>query len=232
MATYVLIHGAWHGGWTWGGVAKELRAAGHDVYAPSLDGCGDRRSQIRPGITAETQGQEIADLLFYEDLNDVYLVATSAGGPVMMAAATRARKRIGRLYFVDALAPLAGEKVEHIVHRGPNHVPYERTDSSTGPSREDVATRLFTEFPEDMRDWVLDRLTKHPISVMEDTAPPSDFWSQKWAGAVIRCREAVNPPEPHQKRTAGKLGMTYWEIGSGHYPMLTHPEELAAMLMA
>lgn len=231
MANFVLIHGAWHGGWTWREVAKHLRAAGHNVYTPSLEGCGERRGQVRAGITAETQGREIADLMFYEDLDDVRLVATSAGGPVMMAAATRARSRIARLYFVDALAPLAGEKVEHIVHRGPNHVPYERTDSTTGPSREDVATRLFSQFPEELREWVLDRLTKHPISPMEDTAPPTDFWNQKWYGAVVRCREAVNPPEAHQRRTADRLGITYWEIGSGHYPMLTHPEELAAMLM-
>ncbi|HEU0154700.1 MAG TPA: alpha/beta fold hydrolase, partial [Stellaceae bacterium] len=73
MATYVLIHGAYQGGWIWQPTAARLQAAGHRVYAPSLDGCGDRRHQLRAGITVETHAADIAELLFYEDLNDVVL---------------------------------------------------------------------------------------------------------------------------------------------------------------
>ena len=80
MATYVLVHGAYQGGWIWKPVATRLRAAGHLVYAPSLDGCADRRQALRPGITVTTHAQEVAQLLFYEDLREVVLVGTSAGG--------------------------------------------------------------------------------------------------------------------------------------------------------
>src|SRR6201987_5338958 len=80
MATYVLVHGSNQGGWIWQPVANLRRAAGHQVYAPSLDGCGERKSQMRPGITAETQANEVAQLMFYEDLKDVMLVGTSYGG--------------------------------------------------------------------------------------------------------------------------------------------------------
>ena len=80
MATYVLVHGSNQGGWIWQPLADRLRAAGHRVYAPSLDGCGERKGQMRPGITTETQAGEIAQLLFYEDLKDVVLVGTSYGG--------------------------------------------------------------------------------------------------------------------------------------------------------
>ena len=80
MATYVMIHGAYQGGWIWKPTATRLREAGHLVYAPSLDGCGDRRGSLRPGISVETHATEIADLLFYEDLNDVVLTGTSSGG--------------------------------------------------------------------------------------------------------------------------------------------------------
>ena len=76
MATYVLLHGAYQGGWIWQPVATRLRAAGHTVYAPTLDGCGERAHLLRPGITVETQAQEIAHLLFYEDLQDVVLVGS------------------------------------------------------------------------------------------------------------------------------------------------------------
>ena len=76
MATYVLLHGAYQGGWIWQPVTTRLRAAGHTVYAPTLDGCGERAHLLRPGITVGTQAQEIAQLLFYEDLQDVVLVGT------------------------------------------------------------------------------------------------------------------------------------------------------------
>src|SRR5207248_11076053 len=79
MPTYILIHGAYQGGWIWKPVATRLRAAGHLVYAPTLDGCGERGQLVRAGITVGTHGREIAQLLFYEDLSDVVLVGTSSG---------------------------------------------------------------------------------------------------------------------------------------------------------
>ena len=57
MATFVLMHGSYQGGWIWQPVASRLRAAGHQVYAPSLDGCGERKDQVRAGITTETPGR-------------------------------------------------------------------------------------------------------------------------------------------------------------------------------
>src|SRR4051812_29017661 len=106
MATYVLIHGVWHGGWIWKPVAIGLEAAGHLVYHPSLDGCGERRGSARAGITLDSQSREVADLLFYEDLNDVILVGTSAGGPVICRTAELRPEPIKRLVFIDALAPM------------------------------------------------------------------------------------------------------------------------------
>ena len=80
MATFVLLHGAYQGGWIWGLVRERLEANGHRVYAPSLDGCGERAHSLRHGITTETHGAEIAALLEMEDLTDVVMVATSSGG--------------------------------------------------------------------------------------------------------------------------------------------------------
>src|ERR1700676_4069942 len=117
MATYVLVHGSYQGGWIWQKVAARLRAAGHEVYAPSLDGCAERKSTVRPGITTETQAEEVAQLLFYEDLRNVVLVGTSSGGMVACRCAELMRDRIGRLVFVDALALLDGEKIRDIVTR-------------------------------------------------------------------------------------------------------------------
>src|ERR1700738_994247 len=111
MTTFVLIHGANQGGWIWQPTAARLRAAGHLVHAPSLDGCAERRPSLRPGITTATHAAEIAELMFYEDLRDVVLAGTSAGGMVLCRAAELARDRIARLVFVDALGLFGGERV-------------------------------------------------------------------------------------------------------------------------
>src|SRR5438105_1715976 len=105
MSTYVLVHGSWTGGWVWKLVAERLRAAGHEVHHPTLDGCAERSDALRSGITLDTQGKEIGDYLFYQDLSDVVLVGTSSGGMVIARAAELARARIRRLVFIDALCP-------------------------------------------------------------------------------------------------------------------------------
>src|SRR5512145_1491229 len=227
MATYILLHGAYQGGWIWQPVATRLRAAGHTVYAPTLDGCGERAHLLRPGITVGTQAQEIAQLLFYEDLQDVVLVGTSAGGMVICKAAELARDRVARLVFVDALALLPGERVDDIVTRlGPR----ETTTVATGPTRADAEKRLFADLDPETRAWALARYTLHPIAAADGPMEPTTFWEQSWPATVIRCRRSVNPPEAHQRRTAERLGADYHEMDTGHYPMLSQPDELTRLL--
>src|SRR5437868_3931785 len=134
MTTFVMIHGAYQGGWIWKPVATRLRTQGHVAYAPTLDGCGERRHQVRAGISVATHAQEIAEILFYEDLRDVVLVGTSSGGMVLAKAAELARERIARLSFVDALALLPGERVDEIAKRA---TPREIGALTTGYSRAD-----------------------------------------------------------------------------------------------
>jgi pimeloyl-ACP methyl ester carboxylesterase len=228
MATYVLVHGAYQGGWIWKPVATRLRAAGHLVHAPTLDGCAERRPQARPGITVATQAQEIARFLFCEDLTDVVLVGTSSGGMVICKTAELAPDRIARLVFVDALALLAGEKVADIVKRS---TIYETTDVSTGPTKADAEQRLFADLDPRTRAWALARYTPHPVAALEAPMELGAFWTQPWPATVIRCRRSVNPPEAHQRRTAERLKAAWHELDAGHYPMLSHPDELTRLLL-
>jgi pimeloyl-ACP methyl ester carboxylesterase len=228
MASYVLIHGAYQGGWIWAPTAARLRALGHTVYAPSLDGCGERRHQLRPGITTESHAVEIAELMFYGDLHDVVLTGTSAGGMVLCRAAELARERIGRLVFVDALALLDGERVAEIVIRP---TPRVALGHGVAPSREDAENRSFVDLTPDLRAFALARYTPHPIAAMEEPVSLERFWTLPWRTTVIRCRHAANPPEAHQRRAAARLGGKYLEIDAGHYPMLSHPDVLAPRLV-
>lgn len=229
MATYVLIHGAYQGGWIWSPVAARLRAAGHRVLAPTLDGCAERHHSVRPGITVGTHAQEVARLLFYEDLTDVVLAGTSSGGMVIVKAAELARERIGRLVFVDALALLPGERVDDIVKRA---TPNETTEVTTGPTRADAESRLFRDLDPATRVWALARITPHPIAALNAPMEPTTFWEQPWSATVIRCLRAANPPEAHQRRTADRLKAAWHEMDTGHYPMLSEPEALTRLLLA
>jgi len=226
MSTFVLIHGSYQGGWIWQRAASRLRGAGHTVYAPTLDGCAERKRQLRAGITTETQATEIAELLFYEDLSHVVMVGTSSGGMVLCRAAEMARDRIARVVFVDALALFDGERIRDIVQRS-TAVP---SGLAAGPSREDAETRLFADLDPATRAWALERYTLHPIGIYEHPVRLESFWTQPWPATVIWCRRAVNPGEVHQRRAAETLGAKWFELDTGHYPMLSTPDELTALL--
>lgn len=228
MATFVLIHGAYQGAWIWKPVAARLAAAGHHAHALTLDGCGERHHLLRRGITVGSHAQEVAQFLFYQDLSSVVLVGTSAGGMVLQKAAELARDRVGRIVFVDALALLPGERVDDIVKRA---APNETTDVATGPTPADAAHRLFRDLEPSTRAWALARITPHPVAALEAPMEATAFWELSWRATVIRCRRAVNPPEPHQRRTAERLKARWHELDTGHYPMLSAPEDLTRLLV-
>src|SRR2546426_30833 len=204
MATYVLVHGAYQGGWIWKPVVDRLRASGHRVYAPTLDGCAERHHLVRPGITAATHAQEVAQLLFYEDLDRVILVGTSSGGMVICKAAELARDRIARLVFVDALALMSGEKVGDIVKRVAAN---ETTAITTGPARPDAEKRLFADLDPYTRALALARFTPNPVSALEAPVEIGSFWNQAWPATGIRCRGLTNTPETRQRHPPGSADL-------------------------
>jgi len=155
MTTFVLIHGAYQGGWIWKTTAEDLQTRGHLVLTPTLDGCAERKGALRAGIDTESHAAEIAELLFYQDLQDVVLAGTSTGGMVMARAAELARERVARVVFADALALLDGEALPDIVKR-PTAV---NTELGTGPSRQDFETRLFVDLEPKVQAWALERCT-------------------------------------------------------------------------
>lgn len=227
MSTILLIHGAYQGGWIWRRTADALRALGHEVLAPSLDGCGERRHQLRAGISNESQARELAELLEFEDLHEVVLAATSSGGMVLCRVAELARARIARVVFVDALALFDGERLGDIVTRR-NPV---TTELGTGPSYEDARDRLFAELDPRTRDWALERYTPHPVAALEQPVRLQSFWEQAWNARVIWCRGSQNPPRAHQQRACDRLHADWRELDTGHYPMLQSPDALAALIV-
>ncbi len=109
MATFVIVHGAFGGGWEWREVAAHLRARGHEVFTPSLTGHAERVHLATPETGLETHIQDILNVLTYEDLHEVVLTGQSYGGMVITGVADRVPERLRHLVYLNALVPQDGQ---------------------------------------------------------------------------------------------------------------------------
>jgi pimeloyl-ACP methyl ester carboxylesterase len=117
-STFVIVHGAWGGGWAWQKVDRMLRARGHEVYRPTLSGLGERVHLAGTAIGLDTHIDDVVNVLIYEDLRDVVLVGHSYGGMVITGVADRAPDRIRRMVYLDAFVPNDGESLMAITGNG------------------------------------------------------------------------------------------------------------------
>ena len=109
MATFVLVHGAMHGGWCWREVRARLTASGHEVYAPTLTGQGDRRDGLTPEVGIATHVADLAELLWFEDLRDVHLVLHSYAGVLAGPVAEQAARRLASVTYLAAFIAAPGQ---------------------------------------------------------------------------------------------------------------------------
>jgi pimeloyl-ACP methyl ester carboxylesterase len=115
MATFVIVHGGWGGGWEWTPVARKLRDRGHEVFTPTLTGLGERE-HIRPSeVTLSDHMEDIEATILFEDLSEVILCGHSYGGMVVTGVADRIPDRIRALVHLDAFAPNDGESLRDLV---------------------------------------------------------------------------------------------------------------------
>ncbi len=113
--TFVLVHGAWGGGWDWKHVDDLLTADGYKVYRPTLTGLGEHSNLASTNIDLDTHIQDIVNVILWENLHDVVLVGHSYGGMVITGVADRIPDRIKHVIYVDALLPNNGEDVNSII---------------------------------------------------------------------------------------------------------------------
>ena len=125
MGTFVLVHGAWIGGEIWQPIARPLRAAGHDVHAPTLTGVGARSHLLRAGIDLDTHITDILNVIKFEELSDIVLVGHSYGGMVVTGVVDAVPDKIVALVYLDAFVPENGQSLGDLVAAG-------RTPALTG----------------------------------------------------------------------------------------------------
>ena len=165
MATFVLVHGAWHGGWCWREVADSLRGRGHLVHAPTLTGLAERQHLIDSVDGPDTHVEDIVNLVLWEDLRGIVLVGHSYGGLVITGTASRIAERIERLVYLDAFVPEeSGQNLSP--HTNPERAAEiaaaRRPDGHVNPSGFD---RWISD-PE-RKAWLRTMTTAHPGPCME-----------------------------------------------------------------
>ncbi|HET9246308.1 MAG TPA: alpha/beta fold hydrolase, partial [Xanthobacteraceae bacterium] len=109
--TFVLVHGAWHGGWCWRRVADRLQKGGHKVFTPTMTGLGERSHLLDGKVNLATHVRDIANVIKWESLNDIVLVGHSYGGLIISGVAEEMREAIGSIVFLDAFVPENGDSL-------------------------------------------------------------------------------------------------------------------------
>jgi pimeloyl-ACP methyl ester carboxylesterase len=235
MNTFVLVHGAWHGGWCWRHLVPLLRARGHEVHHPTLTGLGERshlRGPVGTGLGLDTHVEDVLAVLEYEDLREVVLVGHSYGGMVVTGVADRAADRLQHLVYLDAWLPHDGESLFDLMRP-------ERRDSFRERARQhgglvpSPPPQLFGVTAPPTVDWLAARLGPQPVRTFEQPlvlrSPPEVISLPR---TYIRCTEGplVSIFDPFAARARATSGWRYEELRTGHDAMVTAPHELASAL--
>ena len=239
MATFVLVHGAWHGGWCWWKTAPLLRKAGHTVLAPSLTGLGDREHLARkmpPAVlNLDLHIRDITALLQSNDINDAILVGHAYAGMVITGTAELCPERISALVYVNGVAPAHGEAMIDQLEavRGPEFVARIRDYIATGEpfmaqptTAEEIEQRWAISDPAD-QDFVLPRLSPQPTLTFAQPVRMGNAAAAALRREFVLCSESGFEPVAQH---AADHGWGVHHIDTGHDPMITAPAELSEIL--
>jgi pimeloyl-ACP methyl ester carboxylesterase len=233
MTAFVLVHGAFHGGWCWRDVAVRLRAADHEVFTPTLTGLGERHHLASTETDLETHVQDIVGVIDWEDLHDIVLVGHSYGGMVIGATADRRGERVKAIVYLDALIPRDGMSVF-------DFNPPERRDESRKAAETfngwQIPARTAAYYGVSdaaQQDWVDGKCVPHPLKCM--TGKPS-LSTDPHAGIARRAYVlCTDPPLVYMRQFYDwALAEGDWicrEIATGHDLMVTEPKAVSDILL-
>lgn len=229
---YVLVHGAYGGGWIWRDVAGGLRRQGHRVWTPTQTGLGERSHLLSRQITVDTHIGDVANVIETEEIADIILVGHSYGGMAVTGVADRMTDRIRHVVYLDALLPENGDTAFTILPAGVE-------DSRRKAAREQGGgVALPVPGPEAFpipdgpaKDWFMRRLRPHPIGTYES---PVRLSKPAGAGLPVTYVSYTNPPlasiEPSRRRARAKEGWRYVELPVPHDVEVPAPEKVVELL--
>jgi pimeloyl-ACP methyl ester carboxylesterase len=228
VSTFVLLHGAWHGGWCWQYVTPRLIAAGHRVTTPTLTGLGERCHLTSASVNLDTHIEDVLGHISYEGLKDVVLVAHSYAGFVAFGVADRSATAIGRLVLLDAFIPRDGETMaDHVGERDQYRAAAAKDPGWLAPPPP-IADLGVSEAD---AEWAEPRLTPQPMQTWLQPAsvgPGLEWIADK---LYISCTSPSLATLDESKRRVAAAGWPVAELACGHDAMLAAPDQLADLLL-
>jgi pimeloyl-ACP methyl ester carboxylesterase len=228
--TFVLVHGAWHGGWCWRRVSDLLERQGHKVFTPTLTGLGERSHLLRAGINVSTHVTDVVNVLKWEGLSNVVLCGHSYGGLVVSGVAEQMGPAIGSIVFLDAFVPENGDSMAALTSQAV------RDNLKIAAERGDlgVPARSAAAFLVNEKDqaWVDAMCVPQPIGTMTEKMTLAGARERIGKKAYIRASAYPNPgfDVAYARVKADKSWRTY-EVPCGHDVMVDMPERLAEILV-
>jgi pimeloyl-ACP methyl ester carboxylesterase len=238
LATFLLVHGGGHGGWCWQRLAVLLRAAGHEVYAPTLTGLGERVHLLSPEVSLDTHVNDIVNVIRYEDLQQVILVGHSYAGMIITGIADRVLQqsisRLSWLVYLDAAIPV---NQESLVDCSPGIRQFAQTDMKHVNGVDLVlwpgliTQHIYGVYGADW-EWMLPKLTPHPWRTFEDKLVLNNEAAvQRIPRAIINCKATLDR-RPESRRARYEQGDRVWQLDDApHDVMITQPQSLAELLL-
>lgn len=233
MKTFVLIIGAWHGGWAWRPGARELRAAGHRVLTPTMPGLHDGDDPTRHSF-ADVTGF-VADLIEKEDLRDVTLVGHSWGGYVIAGAAPAIASRLRKLVFWSAFVPAEGRSLYDEVPPGYQEL-FAGLARSSGTNSvalpyEVWRSAFITDATEEVQQLTHSLMVPQPFQYFTETVPPLDPQAIGVPVSYVLSSEDLALPPGMWLQFAERLGVSPIMTPGSHEACFTQPAALAEALM-
>jgi pimeloyl-ACP methyl ester carboxylesterase len=229
--TFVLVHGAWHGGWCWVDVAELLRRRGHTVTTPTQTGLGERKHLLSKGVNFKTFVEDIENHLSFENLQNVVLVGHSFGASVVAAVADRNRERLRRLIFLDGFLPQSGRSM---LDQRTEQVAKERLrlaeETSGGITVPVPDVGAFGLVDEEQRLRVASRLTPHPLRTFLSKVRLRAPLGNGLPWDYIACTEPRYAGTEWSIDAARRLKWSLHNMKCGHDAMIQAPVATADLL--
>jgi pimeloyl-ACP methyl ester carboxylesterase len=228
--TFVLVHGAWHGGWCWQRVADRLRGGGHAVFTPTLTGLGERSHLLRAGIDLTTHVTDVVNVIKWEELNDVVLCGHSYGGMVISGVADQMAAAIRSIVFLDAFVPKNGEAAQDLT----SSAVVEMACAAMARGEITMPPRPAEAFGVNAADraWV-DRLcVGQPIGTFTQKLTLTGARDRIARKSYIRAASYANPGFDRALATArADPSWRTYEVSCGHDVMIDAPDRLTEILL-
>ena len=231
MATFVLVHGAWHGSWCWKRVRKALQAQGHDVFTPSLTGVGERSHLLSPHVNLDTHIDDVVNLIRWEELSGVVLCGHSYGGAVISGVADRVPDRVGALVYVDAFVLEGGQSLHDTLPPAQKNLQLELAQQhGEGWKVPPIPAEVFGVNANDL-EWVNRQCTMQPLATFQQVLKLAGKGDAAENATFILASGWNDSPFPAFYEQAKTRGWKTLTIPCGHDVMLDRPEELTSALL-